>query len=53
MKLEVLRFSSDSDSTLGALFDVTDKRKFLCFTLEDELREVKVSGGNKNPSWYL
>ena len=36
MKLEVLRFSSDSDSTLGVLFDTTCERKFLCFTLEDE-----------------
>lgn len=50
MKLEVLRFSSDSDSTLGALFDVTDKRKFLCFTLEDEFREVKVKGETRIPA---
>tara|TARA_Y100000389_G_scaffold121389_1_gene118821 strand:+ start:643 stop:1113 length:471 start_codon:yes stop_codon:yes gene_type:complete len=50
MKLEVLRFSSDNDSTLGALFDVTEKRKFLCFTLEDEFREVKVSGETRIPS---
>ena len=50
MKLEVLRFSSDSDSTLGALFDVTDKRKFLCFTLEDEFREVKISGETRIPA---
>ena len=25
MKLGVLRFSSDSDSTLGALFDITER----------------------------
>ena len=50
MKLEVLRFSSDSDSTLGALFDITDKRKFLCFTLEDEFREVKISGETRIPA---
>ena len=50
MKLEVLRFSSDSDSTLGVLFDITDKRKFLCFTLEDEFREIKISGETRIPA---
>lgn len=49
MKLEVLRFSSQSDSTLGMLFDVTDGRKFLCFTLEDESRETKVKGETRIP----
>ena len=39
MKLEVLRISSEKDSTSGLLFDVTDKRKFLCYTLEDEYRD--------------
>ena len=43
-KYEVLRFSSQEDSTLGMLFDVTDGRKFLCFTLEDEARDKKVKG---------
>ena len=43
MKLEVLRISSQADSTSGILFDVTDgKRKFLCYTVEDEYRSVKV-----------
>ena len=42
MKLEVLRFSSEDDSTSGLLFDITDnKRKFLAYTLEDEYREEK------------
>jgi len=42
MKLEVLRYSSQDDSTLGILFDVTDgKRTFLCYTIEDEYRAVK------------
>ena len=50
MKLEVLRFSSESDSTLGLLFDVTDGRKFLCFTLEDEARETKVMGETRIPA---
>jgi hypothetical protein len=50
MDLEVLRFSSHSDSTLGMLFDVTDNcRKFLCFTLEDEYRDVKVMGETRIP----
>ncbi len=44
MKLEVLRFSGGDETTLGLLFDVTEERKFLCFTLEDERREVKVRG---------
>ena len=50
MKLEVLRFSSDSDSTLGVLFDTTCERKFLCFTLEDEFREVKISEETRIPA---
>lgn len=50
MKFEVQRFSSQSDSTLGILFDVTDGRKFLCFTLEDEAREVKVKGETRIPA---
>ncbi len=50
MKLEVLRFSSDSDSTLGLLFDVTNKRKFLCFTLEDEFRKTKIEGETRIPA---
>jgi len=42
MKLEVMRFSSQNDSTLGILFDVSDgNRKFLCYTIEDEYRAVK------------
>jgi hypothetical protein len=50
MKLEVLRFSSSSDSTLGLLFDITKGREFLCFTLEDEYREVKVKGETRIPA---
>jgi len=39
MELEVVRFSSQKDSTNGLLFNVTDGwRKFLCYTLEDEHR---------------
>ena len=51
MELEVLRFSSQKDSTNGVLFDVTEgKRKFLCYTLEDEYREEKVMGETRIPS---
>lgn len=51
MKLEVLRFSSQSDSTNGLLFDVTEgKRRFLCYTLEDEHREKKVKGETRIPA---
>jgi hypothetical protein len=53
MDLEVLRFSSDSDSTLSMLFDVTNNvRKFLCFSLEDEYREVKVMGETRIPEGF-
>ena len=50
MKFEVLRFSSQNESSLGVLFDVTEGRKFLCFTLEDEARKVKVSGETRIPA---
>ena len=49
MKLEVLRFSSQNNSTLGMLFDVTKGRKFLCFTLEDEARDTKVKSETRIP----
>jgi len=45
MKLEVIRFNKGKDSTNGILFDITDdKRKFLCYTLEDESRTEKIAG---------
>ena len=51
MKLEVLRFSSQQDSTSGLLFEVTDiKRHFLCYTLEDERRALKVKGETRVPA---
>jgi len=49
MKLQVLRFSSGSDSTSGLLFDITSGIKFLCYTLEDEYREEKVYGETRIP----
>jgi len=50
MKLEVLRFSSQADDTLGMLFDVTNGRKFLAFTIEDEFRLEKVKGETRVPA---
>ena len=51
MKLEVLRFSSQKDSTIGLLFDVTDgDRKFMAYTLEDEHRDVKVMHETRIPA---
>lgn len=51
MRLEVLRFSSQKDSTLGLLFDITDgDRKFMCYTLEDEHRDVKVMHETRIPA---
>jgi len=44
MKLEVIRFNKGKDSTNGLLFDITNERKFLCYTLEDESRTKKVPG---------
>lgn len=51
MELEVIRISSEKDSTLGVLFNVTnEKREFLCYTLEDEYREQKVMHETRIPS---
>ena len=53
MELEVIRFSSGSDSTNGILFDSSNKldgRKFLCYTLEDEQRDEKIKGETRIPA---
>ena len=51
MILEVLRISSQKDSTSGILFDITDnKRKFLCYTVEDEYRATKVMHETRIPA---
>jgi|TARA_R110000787_G_scaffold156737_2_gene270613 hypothetical protein len=51
MQLEVLRFSSQVDSTSGLLFEVSDLgRHFLCYTLEDERRALKVKGETRVPA---
>jgi len=52
MRLELYRFSSQNESTLGILYiinDETNQKDFLCFTLEDQKREVKVYGETRIP----
>lgn len=50
MKLEVLRFSSGEDSTSGLLFDISNGREFLAYTLEDEHRDSKKYGETRIPA---
>ena len=51
MKLEVVRFSSQTDSTSGLLFEINELGKhFLCYTLEDERRALKVQGETRVPA---
>mgnify|MGYP003134257289 FL=1 len=51
MKLEVLRISSQDDSTSGILYEIKDNRRyFLAYTLEDEHRENKVMGETRVPA---
>ena len=51
MKLKVLRFSSQEDSTSGLLFlEENNKLEFLCYTLEDEYRSSKVKGETRVPA---
>ena len=48
--LEVLRYSSGTDSTLGILSENGPTgREFLAYTLEDEFREEKVSAETRIP----
>jgi len=50
MNLELLRFSSSANSTLGLLFKISDIRAFLCYTLEDEHRTRKIKGETRIPA---
>ena len=51
MKLKVVRFSSQKDSTNGLLFDDSDgNMSFLCYTLEDEKRDKKVMKETRIPA---
>jgi len=51
MKLVVYRISSEKDCTNGVLFEKTDSfgLRFLCYTLEDEHRVLKVKGETRIP----
>lgn len=50
MELQVLRFSSGEDSTNGILFEISPScREFLCYTLEDEKRDIKIMGETRIP----
>ncbi len=42
MKLKLLRTNSSKNSTNGLLYDITSDPEFMCYTLEDEPREIKV-----------
>jgi len=52
MKLEVLRYKSDDNHTLGALFEVKEdgSKEFMCYTLEDEHRDEKVMAKTRIPA---
>ncbi len=51
MKLKVIRFSSQADSTSGILMEYSDiGLKFLGYTLEDERRALKVKGETRVPA---
>jgi len=50
MKIEVLRISSDTDSSSGLVFDITEGKKFLCYSLEDEYRNDKVKHETRVPA---
>ena len=49
MKLKVVRFSSQEDSSSGLLFDATNGMYFLCYTL-DERRKDKKFGETRVPA---
>ena len=50
MELEVMRWSSGEEATLGGLFERLSGRHFLCYTLEDEYRTVKKFGETRIPA---
>lgn len=50
MILQIVRFSSSHESTLGLMLLQTSlRREFLCYTLEDEYRSKKVYGQTRIP----
>ena len=49
MKLEVIRFNQGKASTNGILFNTTNERIFLCYTLEGESSKKKDCGSTYIP----
>ena len=51
MRLELYRYSSQKDSTLGIMFlvDKENRKEFLCYTLEDEYRKAKFMEKHEYP----
>ena len=49
MKLEVIRFNQSKTSTNGILFNTTNERIFLCYTLEDKSQKEKICGSTYIP----
>lgn len=49
MKLQVIRYSSSPQSTLGLLMI---DNQFACYTLEDEFQEKKIAGETRIPSGH-
>ena len=47
MKLELLRYTADQDSSGGLLLI---DGKFFCYTCEDEKREIKIAGETRIPN---
>ena len=43
------RISSGDEATLGTLFDVTGRPRFLCYMLEDQFNEPKIPGETRIP----
>ena len=50
INLEVFRYAPGQESTLGVLSNITHSNGFLCFTLEDAMRDVKVAGETAIPN---
>jgi len=52
MILHLIRFHSGADATLGSLFNMTDKLSplWMCYTLEDEFRDVKIRHETRIPA---
>lgn len=49
IKIKLYRYSKTEKSTLGLLFDATEEKKFICYTLEDPYQEKKIKGNTCIP----